>query len=232
MPAFAVAVLNHGGLPQLSVEAFAAAADELVGKYLVPFWPDFAGTTVRAVPIGGKEDPHEVALSLAPQISVANTMGYHTKSAFGLPVGIIELEACTTYGVPWTVPGAHEIVEILGNPELDQFIVAPDGRRFPRELVDFVTSAQMTIVDVPVCSAVTPLFFDPTATRARGQFDLLDQVTEPFPKIPLGGWAQWQLTDGSVQSAYGDSVTLAMQAYVAARQGRAFRLRGQLSGRS
>jgi hypothetical protein len=223
------AVLNHGNVALLDVEAFCAATEELILSKIVPFWPDFAGTRIRPVPEGDKEFAHEIPISIAPNATIAGTLGYHTTTLLGLPVGTVELEACERYNWPWTVAGSHEIVEILGNPSVSQFVRA-GGRTFPRELVDFTTSTQIDIVGVPVCSCVTPLFFDVAATTAQGAFDILDEVGAPLPTIPKGGWSQWQDANGISQSAYGAEVTPDMIAYLEERQGRSKRIAAMLSG--
>jgi hypothetical protein len=221
------AVLNHGNVPVAEVEAFCAATEELVLARIVPYWPDFAGTRIRPVPIGDAEFPHEIPLSLAPNTTVANSLGYHTTTAFGLPIGTVELDACEKYNWPWTVAGSHEVVEILGNPSVSHFVTVA-GRTFARELVDFVTSDQIDIVGVKVCNCVTPRFFEPNAI-GMGGLDILDKVEGPLPTIPRGGWAQWQDPNGLYQSAYGAEVSPDMIAYMDERQGRSKRIASMLN---
>lgn len=220
-----IAVVNAGGVPQTEVEAFAAAADERFNTELLPAWPEFAGGRIRAVPLGDEPERDEVPVTLTVSVTEPNALAFHSRTLWGLPTGSVELPQCTRYAVPWTVACCHEIDEIFGNPRLDQF-VAVAGRRYPREIVDFVTADEMAGPGgVKLSNAVTPAFFE--ANPAPGaRLDLMGQLSRPLSQggVPPGGWAQWQNPDGSYAAAYGDAVTPALRAYLDAKRGRAWRL--------
>jgi hypothetical protein len=226
-----IAVVNNGGVPQGDVEMFAAAADERLNSLLIPAWPIFAGGSIRAVPLGDAPEQDEVPVTLVNTVTDADALAFHTKTLWGFPTGTVELPQAIKYGVPWTVSCCHEIDEIFGNPELDQFVTV-GGRRYPKELDDFVTSDQMpTSSGIWLSNAVTPVFFDPTAVMGT-KFDLMGKVTHSLAAggIPKGGWAQWQDSTGAYASAYGAEVTPEMRAYVDEKKGRAWRIGKLLAG--
>jgi hypothetical protein len=227
MPAFAFAVINNGGLDPDDVELFCTALDELINVNAAAFWPDFKGSRVRMVTDEFPQQSGEVPLTLDAMDGEPGDLAFHT-TGDGMPVGRVQLSMCTKYGVPWQCAAAHEALEICANPMENLFVTAPNGNRYGREIVDFVTAAQPLVLGVPMCSFVTPLFFDPNATREQGQFDMLDVVTQPFPNIPVGGWAEWTTADGQLSSAYGDAVTPEMRAYIAEKPGRAKRIAAAL----
>lgn len=71
MPAFKLAVVNEAGLPDTEVLPFVAAADEWIGKWLAPCWPEVAGSTIRSAPAGATL-ADEAQIVLAPNTTLAN----------------------------------------------------------------------------------------------------------------------------------------------------------------
>jgi hypothetical protein len=219
--AFKLAVVNEAALPDADVAAFVAAAEEWIGKWLAPFWPEVAGSTIRtATP--GTVAAEEAQIVLAPTTTMANSLGYHEKSPSGLPIGIVELDACLKYGVAWTIAGTHEIGELLINPALDRFAAA-GSRQYPVEIADPVTSDSFAIGGVMVSNAVTPAWWDPAAPPGS-RFDIMALVTQPLPEIPHRGWLEWS-ENGVYSSAYGTDMAPNHIAYMRARHGRRWRLR-------
>jgi hypothetical protein len=180
------------------------------------------GLAASGVPSGESPASDEAWIVLAPNTTLANSLGYHQWTAAGLPTGIVELDACQQSNVPWTIPGTHEIGELLINPRLDQYVAIGD-LWYPKELCDPVTSDRLQVGTMWAANAVTPAWFDrmaPTTSR----FDLLGNVHAPIPAIPAGGWVEWW--DGqSWQNQWGAEMSPEMLAYMKARRGRRYVMR-------
>jgi len=159
---------------------------------------------------------------IAPNTTLANSLGYHDWTGSGQPTGIVEMDACRTYNQPWTIPGTHEIGEMLINPQLADYTYV-GSFAYPKEICDPVTSDRMDINGFLAANAVTPAWFNQMA-GADAQFDLLGNVHAPIPQIPKGGWVEWW--DGSGwQNAWGSEITPDMMAYMNTRRGRRHRMR-------
>jgi len=221
MPAYKLAVINHTDLSVTDITNFVEAAREWVGR-LAHYWPEINGTSVRAVAADASPAKDEAWVVIAPNTTLADSLGYHEWTPAGLPTGIVELDACRQNGVPWQVPGTHEIGELLINPRLDKY-TAVGYFWYPNEICDPVTSGQDSIGGVPVANAVTPAWFDRMSPTTE-KFDLLGHVHAPIPQIPKGGWLEWW--DGnSWQNAWGADITPQMRSYMNTRRGRRYEMR-------
>ena len=221
MNAFPVAVINEAEIPETEVAAFVAAAEAWLVK-LVAFWPDTKGATVRAVAADAAPTPREAQLVLAPTTTHAGTLGYHDKTPIGMPVGIVEIDACRQYAWPWTIAACHELGEMLVNPKLDRFC-SIGGKEYPIEICDPVTCDQLDIQGVPMANATSPDFWN---GKAGAHYDLMGRVKAPLPQIPHLGWLEWS-EKGTWASAWGADLALPQIAYLRTRQGRRWRLRGK-----
>lgn len=226
--AFALAVVNEASVPQADIDAFVPAAREFIQQWLTAFWPDVAGTTIRAVPPGASAITTEAAIILAPNTTQAGSLGYHDKTAAGLPTGIIELDSCRRYGVPWTIAATHEIAELLIDPFLTEFVDVAT-RSYPKEIADPTTAGHFMIGSVPVANVTTPAYWDPHSP-AGSRFDLMGLVKAPLPAIPEKGWLEW-CEGGEYSNAWGPQMPAQHIAYMAERHGRRWRRRTQGGGR-
>lgn len=218
MPAYKLAVINHSDVPQTEIDGFVDAARQWI-THLSQYWPEVSGTTIRAIAAGGSPANDEAWLVIAPNTTQADSLGYHQWTASGLPTAIVEMDACRQNHVVWTIPGTHEIGELLINPRLDQY-VAVGSFWYPKEICDPVTSDQFSIGTTAVANAVTPAWFD-RLSPITAQFDLLGNVHAPIPQIPNGGWVEWW--DGQTwQHAWGAATAPSMRAYMNSRRGRRF----------
>jgi hypothetical protein len=223
MPAFSLAVINEAAIADAEVGAFVASAQEYIDKWLAAFWPEVAGSTIRAAPFGGAS-ASEAVLTLAPNTTLANSMGYHDKTSAGLPQGIVELDSCLRYGVAWTIAASHELAELLVNPKLDRFAAVGD-RSYPLEIADPTTAGTFAIGTVMMSNFSTPAYWD-AAWPAGSRFDAMNQVRAPLPTIPHDGWLEWS-ESGVYASAYGADMTPEMIVYMRSRKGRRWRWRGR-----
>jgi hypothetical protein len=224
MPAFQIAIVNNADVDPNDLAAFVAAAPQWLAR-VQQYWPEVTGTTFRVVPAGESPASTEAQLVLAPNTTLANSLGYHTENSWmGPPVGIVELDACKTYNVPWTVTATHEIGELLINPKIDQFI-SVNNLSYPKEIADPVTGDQfLSLGGVAVSNVVTPAWFD-TSAPAGSVFDLLGLANAPIPTIPAHGWLEWKDAAGNWNSQYGPNVAPDAVAFMTMKKGRRSALR-------
>lgn len=227
MPRFDIAVVDEAGISAEEVSDFAGAAEEYIGQWLAAFWPEVQGSTVRMT--DSTSSTGEVQLVLAPTISHAGTLGYHDDNASGLPVGIVELEACRQSNWSWQIAASHELAEMLVNPQLDRYArISGYDRRYPIEIADPVTSESFLVGQVPMSNFTTPAFWN---LASGNRYDAMGLVHSPLPTIPSKGWLEWaENHSGQWQwaNAWGAELTPGMIAYMRDRQGRRFRLRQQV----
>ena len=221
MPSLKIAVINEASVAQADVDAFVDGASQWVTQKLASFWPEVADTTIRAIAAGVSPDSDEAQLVIAPNTTLANSLGYHNWTGSGQPVGVVEMDACRTYNQPWTIPGTHEIGEMLINPQLADYTYV-GSFAYPKEICDPVTSDRMEIGGILAANAVTPAWFNQLA-GVDSQFDLLGNVHAAIPQIPKGGWVEWWDGNGW-QNAWGAEMAPDMLAYMNARRGRRYRM--------
>lgn len=226
MPAFNWSLIDEVGMPADQLAAAAAVAGKWLNTYVATLYAEVGGSTVAVLAKGAPLPAGNAQVVIAPNTTVANSLGYHTKTPDGMPIAIIEMDACIQYNVAPTIVLCHELAEASINPELDQFVASGD-RQYPKEIVDPVTLDSFLLDGLPVANVVGPAFWDLTAS-AGSRFDLLGNVHAPLPTIPRGGWMEWA-ENGQYQSAWGEDIDPQMAAYMRARMGRRWRLRGSVA---
>ena len=220
-----IVVVNQGGVPVDEVAHFVGVAQTWLETYVRPCWPKEAAGSVITMASGAMHG--DAPLVLAPNTTIANSLGYHTRMKDGSPISIVELDACRRYNQPWTIAATHEIAEMLVNPALDRFVQA-DGKNWPLETADPVTSYDFPIGGVRVANVTTPTFWG--LLGPVGVYDVMRKVAAPLSgpsSIPHGGWMEWE-EGGSYRNAWGADLSPLQIAYLAERRGRRFQLRSAL----
>lgn len=90
----------------------------------------------------------------------ADDLGNHAATS-GTPYGIIGAADCALDGSSWTVDASHEVLEMLVDPLVTTFTVAPDGWTYTKEVCDAVQddSYGYKIGSVLMTGFVTPAWF-------------------------------------------------------------------------
>ena len=149
-------------------------------------------------------------------------LGYHEVDHLGNPVAYIRSNSygkrsyLGTYSKPFVflgktisparfTPGVatvvmHEVAEMLADAHIDQYIAAPDGRQWLREICDHVSPV---CYNIPVVSAQTnciaPDFTFPSFYKADGKapYSQCNTPTAPFT-LPKGAYGYYKGTLGVV----------------------------------
>lgn len=121
----------------------------------------------------------------------AGALGYHDLSQSGMPMAKVFAGDDIKYGLAWSVTFSHELLEMLGDPDINQTVfiqTQTGGQIFAFENCDACEDDRFSynINGVKVSDFVTPNWFNVYAT-AGSKFDFCGHVTQPF-EILSGGY--------------------------------------------
>jgi hypothetical protein len=186
MPLPVVAITNQSTvLTDLEVQAVLAALQRQVTNDFRPYWgmdaslylwPKERGT----IPAGWwqivvLDDPDQ-----------AGALGYHELSAVGTPLGKVFAKLDKDNGYAWTVTLSHELLEMLGDPDIDTAKQCADGNFYALEVADAVEADPLgyEIDGYLLSDFVTPRWFNEEAKFDRYSFQ--QHVTKPLELAPGG----------------------------------------------
>ena len=95
----------------------------------------------------------------------------------GAPIGRVFAATDNLCGVNWQVCVSHELMEMLVDPQLNQFALGPNGAKYDKEVCDPVQddSSAYNIGGTLVSNFVFPSWFDPNGAPP---YDFCKQVAE------------------------------------------------------
>ncbi|MFI9363777.1 hypothetical protein ACIG5E_22390 [Kitasatospora sp. NPDC053057] len=137
----------------------------------------------------------------------AGALGYHDMTANYLPIGKVFAATDRTYKQQWTVTASHELLEMLGDPEINLVVFdqpnAGTGTLYALEVCDACEADNYAyaIDGTQVSDFVHPAWFQPSRTAGDAQFDHGGQIKNPLELLPGGyigvfnvsagtGWSQ------------------------------------------
>jgi hypothetical protein len=130
-------------------------------------------------------------LSIFDTSDQANDLGYHDITFQGLPLGKVFAKSDLDFGSSWTVTASHEILEMLGDPDinLSVFVTKEDGlcRLYAYEVCDAceADSDGYKIGKTLVSDFVYPSWFE-TFRKTGDQFDYRKLIKAPLQLRPGG----------------------------------------------
>lgn len=146
---------------------------------------------------------HAVYLDNADQ---AGALGYHDLTPEGLPLGKIFAKTTLDYKGLVSVTASHEILEMLGDPDVNLIAMGTDPGGNPKfyayEVCDAVEADNFgyaSVNGVMVSDFVTPAWFESFRTQGSTLFSYKKNVNAPFQLAPGGyigvldpntGWSQ------------------------------------------
>lgn len=201
-----IAVINEStAWPDAAAQQCAAALHIQVGRDFAPVW----GSSAR-VEFHAKSD-HLPAdawwLTLLDDADQAGALGYHETTPTGYPLGKVFVRTTLQYGGLPSVTASHELLEMLGDPFINQAIYQADGSSpgvwYAREVCDaceddaYSYEIEVGGASVAVSDFVTPEWFvrhPPQGAR----FDHRGHIDAPLKLLPggyisrfvSGGWSQ------------------------------------------
>ncbi len=157
----------------------------------------------------------------------AGALGYHDLTPAGLPLGKVFAASDLQYGYKWTVTASHELLEMLGDPDINltALVQTADtaGTLYADEVADACEADEYgyLIDGVLVSDFVYPSWFMPMFDGKNVQFDHESHITRPFELLKGGYIGVFDITAGSgwtQKNAQGVPLTYDMRAKVGSRR--------------
>jgi len=186
-----ISVMNQSTvLTDAQVQAAIGPLQTQISRDFAPVWG--VDAKLIFVPNGTTPDSSSWWLTFFDDSDQANALGYHDVTASGLPIGKIFARSDLNNGTSWTVTASHELLEMLGDPEINMTIlVQPDansGTLYAYEVCDACEDDQFgyDIDGTLVSDFVFPSWFQPSLTSAA-QFDFQKKISAPL-QLLAGGY--------------------------------------------
>ena len=184
-------VVNPGDVP-----AVVEALQTQVNDHFMPAWG--SGAHLIAVPQGASPPPGTWWLVILDDSDQAGALGYHDLTSAGLPLGKVFARTDLQYNAEWTVTVSHELLEMLGDPDINLSVQIGSQEFVAYEDCDAVEADQFaySIDGVLVSDFVTPAWFMP---GYPGPYDHGGHCPKPLTLLqggyigvwrPGGGWTQ------------------------------------------
>ncbi len=156
------------GLYQDSIQDVQEVVNALNVQLRRDFVPAWGVADVAVEVLGRGDHATGPTVYLQPKTDVPNALGYHDEHGNGQPYAIVSLELCQALEEPWSVTVSHEILELLGNPDVDLYVPGPRPAPYQgsqvfwwREMCDAVQADSYGISGVRVSNFVLPAYFKP-----------------------------------------------------------------------
>ena len=195
-----IAVLNQStAVKDSEVEKVVGLLQIQVTRDFAPVWGNNAD--LRFVPGGKKPKAGEWWLVILDNADQAGALGYHDVTNQGLPLGKVFAKTSMTYGEKWSVTASHELLEMLGDPEINLTVLVESGTGgtlYAYEVCDACESDKFgyKIKGVPVSDFVYPSWFE--SFRKKGdRFDFTKSVKQPFQLLAGGYIGVYDIKSGS-----------------------------------
>jgi hypothetical protein len=116
-------------------------------------------------------------------------LGWHDDNG-KLVFGRIFAQDCLDAHISVSVDLSHEILEIIGDPDIKQTITLPDGRMAALEMCDPVEDDLYGYRrgETLVSDFVLPSYFHPTTPTNAARWDFMNHLTGPCPALTSGGY--------------------------------------------
>jgi hypothetical protein len=188
------------------------------------------------VPQGGSPPAGSWWLLILDDSDQAGALGYHDLTSEGLPLGKVFAGTDLKFGTNWTVTASHELLEMLGDPNINLTVFIQNnsatGRLYAYEVCDACESDQFgyLIGNVLVSDFVYPAWFEDFRAANSTQFDQGQRITQPLQLLAGGYIGMFDVTSGSgwqQLTARKEDLRIEMRGNVGSRRERRRTLREQ-----
>ena len=197
-----IAVINRSTVVRDDEAKAAVAALQIqVSRDYRPVWGCDADLTFVS---SGENPPQGMWwLTILDNSDTAGALGYHDVTDENLPMGKVFAKTDLQYGAIWTVTASHELLEMLGDPDINLTVFAQQtattGRLFAYENCDAVEADQYgyKIDDILVSDFVFPSWFEQFHTTPETRYDFQGYVKNAFELLPGGYIGVFDVTAGT-----------------------------------
>lgn len=197
-----VSVINAStAVSDSDVSAAVPALQTQVHRDFAPAWGTDADLTF--VPSGASPPANTWWLTILDNSDQAGALGYHDLTPDGLPLGKVFAGSDIQYGYKWTVTASHELLEMLGDPDINlTAFVQPgntNGTLYAYEVCDACEADNFgyDINGVTVSDFVFPSWFESFRQPGSTQFDFKSQINKPFDLLAGGYIGVFDVTSGT-----------------------------------
>jgi hypothetical protein len=143
-------------------------------------------------------------LTVFDNSDTAGALGYNDLTSEGLPIGKVFAETDFQTGSSWTVTASHELLEMLGDPDINLTVFVQDKDKpsallYAYEVFDTCEADELgyEIDSVLVSDVVHPAWFESFRAPRSTRFDKQGAVSAPFEILPGGYIGVFDVTAGS-----------------------------------
>jgi hypothetical protein len=186
-----ISVINASTvLKDEAVKAVVPALQTQVRRDFAPVWGVDADLTF--VPKGGKPAAGSWWLTVLDNSDQAGALGYHDLTKDGLPLSKVFAGSDMKYGYQWTVTASHELLEMLGDPDINltAFVESSSkaGVLYAYEVCDACEADEFgyKIDGTLVSDFVYPAWFESFRKKGSTQFDYGKHIQKPFQLLKGG----------------------------------------------
>lgn len=197
-----IAVINASTvLTDDNVKAAVPDLQTQVHRDFAPVWGTDADLTF--VPKGNNPPSEMWWLTILDDSDQAGALGYHDITQDGLPLGKVFAGSDMKYGYQWTVTASHELLEMLGDPDINltAFVQKDEktGTLYAYEVADACEADQYgyKIGNTLVSDFVYPSWFESFRQKGSTQFDYGKKIDTPFKLLPGGYIGAFDVTAGT-----------------------------------
>ena len=203
-PTIQISVINESTvLTDSEVVPVIAALQKQVTNDFRPVWGTDAELTIVAK--GAQPPAGSWWLVLLDDSDQANALGYHDLTTEGLPIGKVFAASDLKAGNSWTVTVSHELLEMLGDPNINLTVFVQNsetgGILYAYEVCDACEDDSLgyQIDNVLLSDFVYPSWFESFRAEASGstQFDRMHKIQTPFQLLAGGYIGTFNITAGN-----------------------------------
>lgn len=195
-----IAVINESTtLTDAEVQSYLPAYQIQTDEHFGPVWGFAAPLQFFA-----KNDPASAAhwqMVFLDNADQAGALGYHDVTTQDLPLAKVFAGTAKQYGASPSVTGSHELLEMLGDSQINMVATVDDSsgnvsKLYAFEACDAPEADQYgyEINGILVSDFVFPCWFDPYTTKTK--FDYMGHITKPLEILPGGYAGVWTPTGG------------------------------------
>jgi hypothetical protein len=177
------------------------ALQKQVTNDFLPAWG--VGAQLTFIPAGTAPPAGTWWLSILDDSDQAGALGYHDITPDGLPLGKVFAGTDLKYGMQWSVTASHELLEMLGDPNINLTVFVQNdqstGILYAYEVCDACEADNLAyqIGNVLVSDFVFPSWFESFRAAGSTQFDQTKKIQKPFELLPGGYIGVFDVNSGS-----------------------------------
>jgi hypothetical protein len=202
MATIAVDIINASTvLTDQEVQAAVPDLQTQVHRDFAPAWGIDANLSFRAK--SAKAHAGAWQLIVLDNSDQASALGYHDLTKAGLPLGKVFAGSDKQYGLSWTVTASHELLEMLGDPDINLTVFLErtntSGRLYAYETCDACEDDQFgyKIGATLVSDFVYPAWFESFRKAKSTTFDFGKHITKPFQLLTGGYIGYYDVLSGN-----------------------------------